>query len=267
MSFVGLVVAAGIPARPEAASATSEPGATLPEVTIVSRSGVAPIDRRTARTIARDVVADLRDEAEALRLRDRHRAAEAATGEWLAALWEQIDAAEGRSTAVPVYDVRTIRLTVVPGDDQAPPTIVARLEGTVEVEGGDAPTGFRRTVELVLERGRYRIASSQGGSPAAPTSAPATNGSSDVLGGVVLEDVAAQVGLDFRHAAFRFGVSNDETAMMGGGLCWLDYDDDGWLDLFVVNSYAPSRHRPVGREGRSSTERAVPQRRRPVRGR
>ena len=26
--------------------------------------------------------------------------------------------------------------------------------------------------------------------------------------------------------------------MMGGGLCWLDYDADGWLDLFVVNSYA-----------------------------
>jgi hypothetical protein len=25
---------------------------------------------------------------------------------------------------------------------------------------------------------------------------------------------------------------------MGGGLCWLDYDGDGWLDLFVVNSYA-----------------------------
>ena len=26
--------------------------------------------------------------------------------------------------------------------------------------------------------------------------------------------------------------------MMGGGLCWLDYDGDGWMDLFVVNSYA-----------------------------
>ena len=25
---------------------------------------------------------------------------------------------------------------------------------------------------------------------------------------------------------------------MGGGVCWLDYNGDGWLDLFAVNSYA-----------------------------
>ena len=129
VSFVGLVVAAGIPARPEAASATPEPNATPPEVTFVNSNGVAPIDRRTARTIGRDVVADLHDEAEALRLRDRPRAAAGATGEWLAALWEQIGAAEGSEITVPVYDVREIRLTVEPGDDQGPPTISARLRG------------------------------------------------------------------------------------------------------------------------------------------
>ena len=26
--------------------------------------------------------------------------------------------------------------------------------------------------------------------------------------------------------------------MMGGGICWIDIDNDGWLDLFAVNSYA-----------------------------
>lgn len=51
-------------------------------------------------------------------------------------------------------------------------------------------------------------------------------------------DVAQEVGLDFQHGAFHWEVSGDPVAMMGGGLCWLDFDRDGWLDLFVVNSYA-----------------------------
>lgn len=61
------------------------------------------------------------------------------------------------------------------------------------------------------------------------------------LRSVGLEDVARRVGLDFDHGAFRFGIrgarESDTVAMMGGGLCWLDADGDGWLDLFVVNSY------------------------------
>jgi ASPIC and UnbV/FG-GAP-like repeat len=51
-------------------------------------------------------------------------------------------------------------------------------------------------------------------------------------------DVASEVGLDFRQGSFRWDVTPDPAAMMGGGLCWLDYDEDGWLDLFAVNSYA-----------------------------
>ncbi|MGH3030189.1 MAG: FG-GAP-like repeat-containing protein, partial [Gaiellaceae bacterium] len=57
-------------------------------------------------------------------------------------------------------------------------------------------------------------------------------------GGLEFADVAREVGLDFRHGAFRWEVTPDPPAMMGGGVCWLDYDDDGWLDLFVVNSFA-----------------------------
>ena len=55
--------------------------------------------------------------------------------------------------------------------------------------------------------------------------------------GVRLTDVAPQVGLDFRQDDFALGMSNDVHGMMGGGLCWLDYNNDGWLDLFAVNSY------------------------------
>ena len=56
--------------------------------------------------------------------------------------------------------------------------------------------------------------------------------------GLRLENVASQVGLDFRQGAFRFGVSPDPAAMTGGGVCMLDYNNDGWLDLFAVNSYS-----------------------------
>ena len=58
--------------------------------------------------------------------------------------------------------------------------------------------------------------------------------------GLAFTDVAEDVGLDFRHGAFRWEVSGDPAAMLGGGVCWLDYDEDGWPDLFVVNSYAQS---------------------------
>ena len=54
----------------------------------------------------------------------------------------------------------------------------------------------------------------------------------------VFRDVAPQVGLDFQHGAFRDAIYQDAVAAMGGGLCWLDVDRDGWLDLYLVNSHA-----------------------------
>jgi hypothetical protein len=57
-------------------------------------------------------------------------------------------------------------------------------------------------------------------------------------GQVVLSDIAPDAGLQFRHGAFRESIDKDPAAMMGGGLCWLDSDGDGWLDLYVVNSHA-----------------------------
>ncbi len=51
-------------------------------------------------------------------------------------------------------------------------------------------------------------------------------------------NVAHEAGVDFRHGAFRWGTSPDPAAMMGSGVCWLDFDNDGWMDLYVVNSYA-----------------------------
>ncbi len=229
VTFVGLIVIAGTPARSSAeASVIPAPAGAIPHVTVRSAPGIAPIDRAAAEGIALDLAADLENEAEALRLRDRARAAAGADGARLAGLWRQIDAAADRTPGVPRYSVKRVRVSLEPADGQSPPLVVASASGTVEQAG--ATRLFAETFELVLKDGRYLITATRGS-----TAAPVAR--SDTLGGVRLRDVAADVGLDFRHDAFRFGVTHEEAAMMGGGLCWLDYDSDGWLDLFVVNAY------------------------------
>ena len=78
----------------------------------------------------------------------------------------------------------------------------------------------------------------RGGTPEAAAPGAAAQLASSGIGGIKLEDVAAQVGIDFRQDAFRSPRSTDTIAMMGGGVCWVDVDNDGWLDLFAVNSYS-----------------------------
>ena len=52
---------------------------------------------------------------------------------------------------------------------------------------------------------------------------------------LVLQDVAADAGIDFRH---QRGASDRKhlPETMGSGLAWLDFDQDGLLDLYVVQS-------------------------------
>src|SRR5262245_34654923 len=52
---------------------------------------------------------------------------------------------------------------------------------------------------------------------------------------VTFSDVTKQSGLTFRHTNGAFGKKYlPET--MGSGGAFLDYDEDGWQDVFLVNS-------------------------------
>ena len=62
-------------------------------------------------------------------------------------------------------------------------------------------------------------------------------------------DVAAQAGVSFTHGAFRDAIYDDAVAAMGGGLCWLDYDNDRWLDLYLVNAHADAEARTLLEDG------------------
>ena len=126
--FAGLVVVAGIPARPDAATAGALPGGEpLPQVTVVSTNGISGrVDQATADQIARDIVLDLRANADALRLRDPERATAGAGGAWLVDLRQQIGAAAGGPISVSSYRVSRVGLTLTRGAGQAPPGSLPR---------------------------------------------------------------------------------------------------------------------------------------------
>src|SRR5436309_4456256 len=95
----------------------------------------------------------------------------------------------------------------------------------------------RRVLVLVVASGLPVLAvTAPSGWPSAAN--VASHASSSGFEGIRLKNVASRVGLDLRQGAFRFGVSPDPAAMTGGGSCALDYNNDGWVDLFVVNSYS-----------------------------
>ncbi len=240
----GAVVAAGLLSPSPSQAPVAPASGAVPEVTVAAGQGVAKIDRAAAERVATTLVADLEGAAESLRTRDKAAARRSATGPWLAELWQRIEAGRDRTVDVVTYDADRVWLRLERGKGQGPPLIVATLTGTSQtttygrsaaaVVRRDEPQPVVRTFEVVATGGRYLVSGVRGEAARAPAIAAA------VPARFTLTDVAASVGLDFRHGAFRYGVSVDTGAMMGGGLCWLDYDGDGWQDLYVVNSYADS---------------------------
>ena len=242
---------AGGPARapgPSVARAAIADPAALPPVIVRPSQGVqTQIDARLAQQIASDLVGDLRLESAALRTRDRDKAATAAGGPRLQGLWQQIDAAGKRAIIVPERRVQRLQLELEAAVRQDPPLVIADVTGTERLltVSGTPPavafrgneTSFERTLELQLDGGRYVIVGSRGGTPE-PVAVASARLVSTGVGGAELRDVAIPLGIDFRQQGFRTAATADVVSMMGGGVCWLDVDNDGWLDLYAVNSYA-----------------------------
>src|SRR5262249_54014179 len=136
----------------------------------------------------------------------------------------------------------TMRVKLRPAEGQGEPVVVAKVTGLVQksvykgspallVKRGD-PTQFSGTFQLDQGGPGYELITF-GTAPVAPKavgSSPSNLLVAKSFNGVRLEDVASQVGLDFQQDGFHYGVQvSDVHSMMGGGLCWLDYNNDGWL--------------------------------------
>jgi hypothetical protein len=149
-----------------------------------------------------------------------------------------------------------MRMHLEPGHGQGAAIAVAAFQGSMQLTSyagpkatvlrREAPAPLNETLELQEgTNGRWLVAHVRSGRPLAvippaKTSPALLAAAERSFAGIQLKDVARQAGLDFRQDNFRFGVAYDVHSMMGGGLCWLDYNNDGRLDLFVVNSYSDS---------------------------
>src|SRR3984957_15256934 len=82
-------------------------------------------------------------------------------------------------------------------------------------------------------------------STSAPLSSPSEQPAPASLrpsGAIQFTDVTAQSGISFKHNSGAFGKKYlPET--MGSGACFIDYDNDGWQDILIVNSMDWPEHK------------------------
>jgi hypothetical protein len=81
-----------------------------------------------------------------------------------------------------------------------------------------------------------------GHAPESPDLMQSSRGDVRPSGPIQFTDVTAPAGLNFRHNSGAFGKKYlPET--MGSGVCFIDYDNDGWQDIILVNSMDWPEHR------------------------
>ena len=250
-AFAGLLVAAGSPARSIAAVSSSAMSSSV-SVQIARTTGVVSLTPQTGRQVAADAIADLKAVSLALSHRDASQATAAAAGDYLSVLKERITKADGWPIVVPSYRVASVNLRLQQAVGQAPPTVVATVTGQMtpltypvgsSMPQSGATTAFTHEFDLALAGGRFQIIS-DGTAPPVATAPVETGSNANLSKGVgafrkiKLVNVAPKLGLNFQQDAFHYSITYDPQAMMGGGVCWIDYNNDGRLDLFAVNSYA-----------------------------
>ena len=184
-AFVGLLVVAGIPAR-SSAEATILPAPCVgraPRRHVLPADGVAPIDRRTARQIARDLVADLEIEsagAPPARPRPRDRGSRRRPARRRCGGRSRRGA--GAPVVVPRYAVERVQRhpRARRRSGAADGRRDARRDGrALDVRGSPRRSRAQRSAasepfELALEDGRYLIVAAQRGAeaPSAPRAGP-----------------------------------------------------------------------------------------------
>jgi hypothetical protein len=67
---------------------------------------------------------------------------------------------------------------------------------------------------------------------------------------IIFTDITKQAGIDFKH--FSGTRSSQLPEDMGSGAAWGDYDNDGWQDLFIVNTVGSLKLSPIEIENSSA---------------
>ena len=98
-------------------------------------------------------------------------------------------------------------------------------------------TGWLQAAILERSRNRFAAASPESALRSSCRRAGVTCSSAPARpsGPIEFTDVTSKAGIHFKHNTGAFGKKYlPET--MGSGACFLDYDNDGWQDILLVNS-------------------------------